>query len=462
MKNLKCIILLRPIFILLLFAVLVITTQCDSNINSNTIRVGVFKVNVTPPIGSPVAYANARSIVDSLFAKGIVILSDKKPIVLCAVDWIGIANEGQDEWRESLAEAAGTTIDRVSVHSIHQHDGVECDFTTARILGKYGLGGWRYDTLFSRKSIQSVARAVKVVKQTAKPVSHIGFGEAKVEKVASSRRILGEDGKVKIVRYSSTTDSAAIAAPEGVIDTWLKSVSFWNKELPIVILSYYATHPLSHYGKGDVSSDFVGIARESIEDELEVPNIYFTGAGGNIAAGKYNDGSPERRFVLASRMEKAMKQAWESTIKTKVLLSDVEWRNVEILLPLRKHLVEGELVTQLSNEELDPWEKYEAATDLAWLQRTQSGHKVNVSALKIGNIRLLNIPGEAFVEYQLAAQKMKPGDHICTAAYEEYGPEYICTEIAYTQGGYESSPSASLVAPDVESVLLKAIGQVLK
>ena len=97
------------------------TTRC--NTNSNLIKIGVFKVNATPPIGSPVAYAKTRSIVDSLYAKGIVILSDEKPIVLCAVDWIGIANEGQDLWRESLADAVGTTIDRVSVHALHQHDG---------------------------------------------------------------------------------------------------------------------------------------------------------------------------------------------------------------------------------------------------------------------------------------------------------------------------------------------------
>ena len=83
-----------------------------------------------------------------LTAKGIVILSDEQPVVLCAVDWIGIANEGQDAWRESLAKAAGTTTDRVSVHTVHQHDGVSCDFTTERILDEYGLGGWKSDTLF--------------------------------------------------------------------------------------------------------------------------------------------------------------------------------------------------------------------------------------------------------------------------------------------------------------------------
>ena len=41
-----------------------------------------------------------------------------EPIVLCAVDWIGIANEGHDAFRDALAEAAGTTRDRVAVHTL--------------------------------------------------------------------------------------------------------------------------------------------------------------------------------------------------------------------------------------------------------------------------------------------------------------------------------------------------------
>ncbi len=448
--------LLLPLLGLLILS----TTRCDTD--SEAIKVGVFKVNVSPPIGSPVAYAKARSIQDSLTAKGIVILSDEKPVVLCAVDWIGIANEGQDAWRESLAKAAGTTIDRVSVHAVHQHDGCRCDFTTEGILNEYGLGGWRYDTLFSRKIIQAVASAVEKAKQTAQPVTHLGFGEAMVEKVASNRRILGVDGQVKIVRYSSTKDSAAIAAPEGLIDPWLKCVSFWNSDKPIVVLNYYATHPMSHYGKGDVSSDFAGIARDAREKQLGVPYIYFTGASGNIAAGKYNDGSPERRAVLADRLEKAMRQAWDGTKKAPLSNSDLEWKNVEVQLPLAKHLDEEELIARLASEKLDSLNKFTAAKHLAWLRRSRSGHKVNISALKLDNVWLLNIPGEACIEYQLAAQKMIPGDHVCTAAYEEYGPGYICTEIAYSQGGYESSDRVSRVAPEVESVLLSAIDQVLK
>jgi len=38
----------------------------------------------------------------------------------------------------------------------------------------------------------------------------------------------------------------------------------------------------------------------------------FNGAGGNIGAGKYNDGSPTNRLVLAERLADGMRRAWES------------------------------------------------------------------------------------------------------------------------------------------------------
>ena len=43
-----------------------------------------------------------------------------------------------------------------------------------------------------------------------------------------------------------------------------------------------------------------------------------------------------------------------------------------------------------------------------------------------------------------------------------YAPWYIGTAIAYEQGGYETSPSASNVAPEVEGVLMSAIRTLLQ
>jgi len=157
-----------------------------------------------------------------------------------------------------------------------------------------------------------------------------------------------------------------------------------------------------------------------------------------------------------------MEQAWESTVKVPVSANDLIWNSTEVTLPLGAHLVETDLLEVLENNDGDSLDRFTAAKHLAWLKRTNQGHTVTVSALNLKNIWLLNLPGELFVEYQLAAQKMRPNDFVCTAAYEEYGPGYICTEIGYGQGGYEDSERASRVGPKVEGVLMEAIGQVLE
>ena len=56
---------------------------------------------------------------------------------------------------------------------------------------------------------------------------------------------------------------------------------------------------------------------------------------------------------------------------------------------------------------------------------------------------------------------MKPLATVCMAAYGDYGPGYIGTQIAYSQGGYETG-YVSRVAPEVEKVLTDATADLLK
>ncbi len=92
--------------------------------------------------------------------------------------------------------------------------------------------------------------------------------------------------------------------------------------------------------------------------------------------------------------------AWEETKKTPLTKLDFDWNNVEVLLPLGKHLVEEELIAKLSDRQSDSTSRLVAADQLAWLRRTNEGHKVNVSSIRLGNVWLLNLPGEAFIEFQ--------------------------------------------------------------
>lgn len=428
------------------------------------LRVGVFHVDATPPLGSALCdglVPPAKEIVDPLSARGVVLLTDERPIVLCVLDWVGIGNEGHDAFRLALAEAAGTTPERVSVHAVHQHDAPGCDFGAEKILAAEGMSGACFDPEFARKCIVRTAAAVKAAVRQAVPVSHIGLGEAIVEKVASNRRILGEDGKVAVGRMSSSKIEKAIAAPEGVIDPKLRLISFWQQERPLASLTYYATHPQSHYGKGGVSADFPGLARKLREGELpELTHIHFNGAGGNVAAGKYNDGSPAMRAILAERLAKGMKAAWEGQTKTPITATQVRWTYCPVLLPLRDTLAEEKAVERIRDPKLLPRERVRAARDLAYLRRIKAGQQININCLRLGPAWVMFMPGELFIEYQLAAQQMRPKDFVAMAAYGDYGPGYIGTQISYSQGGYETS-FVSRTAPEVEAVLLGALRELL-
>jgi hypothetical protein len=52
----------------------------------------------------------------------------------------------------------------------------------------------------------------------------------------------------------------------------------------------------------------------------------------------------------------------------------------------------------------------------------------------------LHLPGELFVEYQLAAKARRPDLFVALAAYGDFSPGYIGTAIAYEQGGYVKLP----------------------
>lgn len=433
----------------------------------DSLRISTFDIDVTPPIGSHLAYDPEINKWDlGLRAKGIVILGSGQPIVLCAIDWIAIGNEGIDQFKNALAAAAGTTPHRVSVNVLHQHDAPRYDAGAEQILLEAGLdpnkiNPTQFDGNFGRQTIRNLIVAVKESLGHTVPITHMGLGEARVYQVASNRNIYGSDGKVRATRFSSTRDSSLRAEPEGVIDPILSLVSFWNNDKPVAIISYYATHPQSYYRTGIPNPDFPGIAR--FYRQLAVPealHIHFNGAAGNVAAGKYNDGSRRMRLILAERLADGMKRAWEATKKQSITSNDVEWIVEPVSLPPAEYLYQIEKDLRMSNDPL--LQNSGNARKMAFLRRCEAGKQIDVFCLKIRNARILYMPGELFVEYQLAAKRERPDLFVAMSAYGDLGPGYIGTAKAYEKGGYEVSQRASNVAPEVEDVLMGVIKKLLR
>ena len=94
----------------LVLTFLISSSATAAEVTTNAgLRLARFDVDATPPVGSHLAYDPVTNAWDmTLVARGVVLLGVGQPIVLCAVDWIGIANEGHDAFRIATATAAGT------------------------------------------------------------------------------------------------------------------------------------------------------------------------------------------------------------------------------------------------------------------------------------------------------------------------------------------------------------------
>jgi hypothetical protein len=392
-------------------------------------RVASFQCEVTVPLGHALMGGGidpAKEIVDPLFAQGIVLLGPDAPIVWLSIDWCEIRNDAYDAWRDALAEAAGTSRERILLAAIHQHDTPVADFAAQTLLDEVGLDKSLCDVPFVKDCIARTASALRDSLPKAKAVTHYGVGTATVENVASNRRVV-RDGKVLgYIRNSSCKDEDLRAAPAGLHDPKLSTLSFWDGDTPVVAMSTYAVHPMSYYGRGGVSADFIGMARSRMQATMpDAPYLYFSGCSGDLVAGKWNDGSEAERPRLAERLHAGMQKAWDAT--QRYPLGDVSFRTVPMVLPIRdtEAFSKPEQQAVLADAKATTFNRNLAAMGLSWRKRHAVGQAIDVCAVEFGKAVFLLMPAESFVHYQLHAQELRTDVTVLTSGYGESAPGYI-------------------------------------
>jgi hypothetical protein len=426
------------------------------------LRISTFRCDITPPMGHSLCggwIKPVEAVDDPLEALGIVIRGKGEPIVVVAVDWTGVLNSGHLAWRKAIAKAAGTTADRVAIQCVHQHNAPFACPDAQRIVREYKELPAIVDEEFFTATGEKIASAVKASLEKSRGLTAIATGMGTVSEVAGNRRTLGPDGKLYPMRGSSCKDETLRALPEGLIDPQLRTVAFYDGSQKVAACHYYACHPMSYYGDGRVSSDFCGLARKAQQKaDPDCLHIYFNGCGGNIAAGKYNDGSPEMRPKLTTRILDGIVQS-ETNLKRQEI-RDIAWRTTDFLPTPDPRWDADALRGLIADPKQSVTNRNRSSYTLAWLERCKAAaDPICLSALRINNVSLLHLPAECFIEYQLAAQKMAEKQFVACAAYGDGGPWYIPTEAAYGQGGYEVSVAWSEAS--VEQSLLTGINRLL-
>jgi len=428
-----------------------------------TFRIATFEADLTPPLGHALCggmVAPAARIADPLSGRGIILWSGSEPLVIAALDWTELRNDAYARWRSELARAAGTSPRRVLLSCVHQHDAPYADLEAQRLLDAQGLKGFHVDPEFHERAVQGLASAVREAARAPRTITHLGTGRAQVDRVACNRRVV-VNGKATFKRYSKTSDPAIKNAPEGLIDPWLKTVSFWDGDRPVAALSSYAVHPMSYYGGGSVSADFPGLARARRQKEMpDVFQVYLSGCAGDVTAARYNSGDDTSRQALAGRLVDAMDRAWKQT--SRAPLQKMETRIAELRFELPPEGPHSPAVMEktIADPASSKSQRLMAALGLSWAKRVGRGEPIDVAVVDFGATQFLLLPAESFVEFQLAAQRIRPGGFVVVAGYGECGPGYIPTEEARGEG-YVEEHGYCWVAAGAEDRLKRAIAEAL-
>jgi hypothetical protein len=290
-------------------------------------------------------------------------------------------------------------------------------------------------------------------------VTHVAHGQATVREVASNRRVARDAaGRVVAMRRSACEDAALRELPEGTIDPTLQTIAFLDEGTRIVSAHYYATHPMSYYHDGRVSSDFCGLARKRLQcEEPDCTHLYFTGCAGDVAAGKYNDGSPTARQALTERMYRSFVSA-QAALRPEPLRS-IDWRTELVLPPPRAMPTAEAAEHELGRADASPVHRLLHAFRLGWLRRVARGEPIGLSNLRLNDISIVHLPGEMFVEYQLRARAMRPAHPVAVAAYGDAGPWYVPPREEYPGGGYEVEHAFS--REEADEIFTGAIARLL-
>ena len=418
------------------------------------LKIVTFQVDVTPPIGDPLAYVPNEKIDTPIYVSGVILDDGKTRAVWVSCDYIYICGESYIMWTEMIAKQAGTVRENVFLHSVHQHDSIRW---APEYNPKEGEDGpLVVNPEYCDKSLSDVADAItKAVSGPWQSVGRLLTGETRLGGLAANRRLVDENGQFAFTRFSGKNTPELQAWPVGKIDPILRTVCFENTEgSRIVALHFYATHPMAAYMRNMVSTDVPGRALRHVaeNDDSVALNIYFTGCGGDITFGKYNlTGDARSIDQLGKRLGdgilRNLRQLEEQPIgplTVKRVAFEVPFDPA--LRPASDYTGEHALERRYFLETIHLWRQSDVA-------RMSIGPKVHLLSFTLA---------EVFVDYQLFAQSLIPEHFLGTAAYGNGVFWYIPTRAAFGEnGGYETSDLACVVTPEIDEVLRNAIRRCL-
>jgi len=434
------------------------------------LRAGAAQVEITPPMGTQISgdigrRRPAELLVDPLYAKAVVLEAGSKRVCLLSLDLAGVTMSMAQAIRRAIAEMTGLDPRAVMVHSTQTH--------AAPSLGHFMIThdtplippelSWlrgsddRYIGLAVDPIIEAAVRANAALEPAC-----IGAASGLEGRVAFNRRFVMRDGSV---RTHPRTGDPHIRYTEGPIDPELGVVAINTASLRMAaLLLHHTCHPVHGYPERWISAGWPGAWANGMRElcgQSCVP-LVLNGCCGNIHHANHLDPSYVDDFRRMGRLLTETSQPILRSIRysQEVVL---DWRSEHLRIPLREpDPVEVDAARALLAKHPEPmWlDEEHTAVDWSWVyavsfldlyERRQRDpeYDCEIQVFRLGDIALVGLPGEPFVEGQLRIKLESPAypTYVAHNCNDLLG--YVPTPRAFQGGGYETrTANWSCLAPE--------------
>ncbi len=375
--------------------------------------VGHARVDITPPVGTHMMGYGSRKepaagIHDPLYANAVALSDGTFSLVILALDICWLDLPEVDLLKQAISKETGLAADQVLFNASHTHAGPQ----VARFAGETFDVGY-FDTMVG-KSVDAVAKALADLA----PAS-LGIGAAPVD-IGCNRRERTDDGRI-ILGLN----------PEGQTLGEATVWRFARADRDDVIVFSIPIHGTTLGGENlYISAEWMGVAVNEIERQMPgLQAVFLQGCGA--------DQNPYRGVRTFEQMtENGTKAA------AGVLMALKDTAKVEAL-PLMRVLRDMPLPVEGGGVAPCP-----------------------IHGVRIGDVVMVGLCGEAFVEYALFGRKRSAARSTAILGYTNGSVGYLPTAIAYEEGGYEPTSYKHFAIgrswrPSVERVVKGQIEQTL-
>ena len=439
------------------------------------LRVGAAMVDITPKAGAHLAGSAAgerrpaQSVLDPLYAKAVVFESGGRRLCIVALDVTIVTEEYTALIRKSAAERFGFEHDAVMVHAIQTHSAPSCgnlmldpDFPLELPPDmEYVRGAEKaYSVFAATQAIEAIGLAVERLQP-----AQIGVGSGIRAGLAFNRRVVTRDGSVVMPfpmgRRQQPLGPTHLRYMEGPDDPEVGVLCVRNEEMKMVaMLLHFTCHPVNVFATDYhvVSADWPGAWAAGMQAAYGascVP-LVINGCCGNINPWDPFDPDfvPDHRRMGASLTDVACRVVRRMKFSEE---ADVDWRLRHVPLQYREVPKErqAEVDKMLSAHPQPKWsEKDPTRIDVDWfhaastrsIEYTRRRHPefpYEVQVFRIGETAIVGLPGEPFVEGQLAIKVKSPAYPTYVAHCCSHYVGYLPTREAGARGGHEANPKCT-------------------